>query len=176
MEQESWRRNHGGRIMEEESWSRNHGGGIILEAIREEESWRRHHGRNPDREGHQGGLMGEESWMRNHEMESTGRHPAGTSTKQRLPRGSQKAPRRHPGGTQEAPMKRHETHPKFHHVVGFPSYSWGTRQKQTARRVHSPSTRRNIVYRAWWLVFHFGTPRNIVYPLSISGHWLAVSL
>ena len=110
MEQESWRRNHGGRIMEEESWSRNHGGGIILEAIREEESWRRHHGRNPDREGHQGGLMGEESWMRNHEMESTGRHPAGTSTKQRLPRGSQKAPRRYPGGTQEAP-RRHPGHP-----------------------------------------------------------------
>ncbi len=103
MEQESWRRNHGGRIMEEESWSRNHGGGIILEAIREEESWRRHHGRNPDRGGHQGGLMGEESWERNHEMEAPRRHPAGTSTKQRLPRGSQKAPRRHPGGTQEAP-------------------------------------------------------------------------
>ena len=109
MEQESWRRNHGGRIMEEESWSRNHGGGIILEAIREEESWRRHHGRNPDREGHQGGLMGEESWERNHEM-APRRHPAGTSTKQRLPRGSQKAPRRHPGGTQEAPRRTQGTH------------------------------------------------------------------
>ena len=47
--------------------------------------------------------MGEESWERNHEMEAPRRHPAGTSTKQRLPRGSQKAPRRHPGGTQEAP-------------------------------------------------------------------------
>ena len=40
----------------------------------------------------------EESWERNHEMEAPRRHPAGTSTKQRLPRGSQKA-----GGTQEAP-------------------------------------------------------------------------
>ena len=109
--------------MEQESWSRNHGGGIILEAIREEESWRRHHGRNPDRGGHQGGLMGEESWMRNHEMESTGRHPAGTSTKQRLPRGSQKAPRRHPGGTQESPRRhpgdtqeapRHQGAPRRH--------------------------------------------------------------
>ena len=36
-------------------------------------------------------------------MEAPRRHAAGTSTKQRLPRGSQKAPRRHPGGTQEAP-------------------------------------------------------------------------
>ena len=97
-EEESWRKNHGGGIMEQESWRRNHG-----EGIREEESWRRHHGRNPDRGGHQGGLMGEESWERNHEMEAPRRHPAGTSTKQRLPRGSQKAPRRHPGGTQEAP-------------------------------------------------------------------------
>ena len=43
-------------------------------------------------------------------MEAPRRHPAGTSTKQRLPRGSQKAPRRHPGGTQEAP-RRHPGHP-----------------------------------------------------------------
>ena len=47
--------------------------------------------------------MGEESWERNHEKEAPRRDPAGTSTKQRLPRGSQKAPTRHPGGTQEAP-------------------------------------------------------------------------
>ena len=38
-------------------------------------------------------------------MEAPRRHPAGTSTKQRLPRGSQKAPRRHPGGTKEAPRR-----------------------------------------------------------------------
>jgi hypothetical protein len=55
--------------------------------------------------------MGEESWERNHEMEAPRRHPAGTSTKQRLPRGSQKAPRRHPGGTQEAP-RRHPGGPR----------------------------------------------------------------
>ena len=39
MEEESWRRNHGGDIIDEESWRRNHGGGIM-----EEESWRRNHG------------------------------------------------------------------------------------------------------------------------------------
>ena len=55
--------------------------------------------------------MGEESWEKNHEMEAPRRHPAGTSTKQRLPRGSQKAPRRHPGGTQEAP-RRHPGGPR----------------------------------------------------------------
>ena len=38
MDEESWRRDHGGDIIDEESWRRNHGGGII-----EEESWRRHH-------------------------------------------------------------------------------------------------------------------------------------
>ena len=37
MEEESWRRNHGGDIVDEESWRRNHGGDII-----DEESWRRH--------------------------------------------------------------------------------------------------------------------------------------
>ena len=50
MEEESWRRNHGGGIMVEESWRRrNHGGGIM-----EEESWRRNHG----------GIMEEESTRR----------------------------------------------------------------------------------------------------------------
>ena len=37
MEEESWRRNHGGGIIEEESWRSNHGGGIM-----EEEPCRRH--------------------------------------------------------------------------------------------------------------------------------------
>ena len=32
MEEESWRRNHGGGIMEETSLMRNHGGGIMEEA------------------------------------------------------------------------------------------------------------------------------------------------
>jgi hypothetical protein len=31
MDEESWRRNHGGGIMEEESWRRNNGGGIMEE-------------------------------------------------------------------------------------------------------------------------------------------------
>ena len=39
MEEESWRRNHGGDIIDKESWRRNHGGDII-----DEESWRRNHG------------------------------------------------------------------------------------------------------------------------------------
>ena len=36
MEEQSWRRNHGGGIVEEESWRMNHGGCIMEEA-----SWRR---------------------------------------------------------------------------------------------------------------------------------------
>ena len=47
MEEEPWKRHHGGGIMEEESWKRNHGRGIM-----EEESWRRNHG---------GGIREEES-------------------------------------------------------------------------------------------------------------------
>ena len=138
MEEESWRRNEGGGIMEEESWGRNHGAGIMEEeswrrnqkgGIMEEESWRRHHGRNPDRGGHQGGLMGEESSERNHEMEAPRRHSAGTSTKQRLPRGSQKAPRRHPGGTQEAP-RRHPGHP------GVSKKSWEEKRDKTIMFYH----------------------------------------
>ena len=51
MEEESWRRNHGGGVMEEESWMTSHGRGII------EDSWKRNHG---------GGIMEKESWKRNH--------------------------------------------------------------------------------------------------------------
>jgi hypothetical protein len=51
MEEESWRRNHGGDIIDEESWRRNHGEDII-----DEESWKRNHG---------GGIMEETSLMRN---------------------------------------------------------------------------------------------------------------
>ena len=51
MEEESWRRNHGGGVMEEELWMRSHGRGII------EDSWKRNHG---------GGIMEKESWKRNH--------------------------------------------------------------------------------------------------------------
>ena len=68
--------------------------------------------------------MGEESWERNHEMEAPRRHPAGTSTKQRLPRGSQKAPRKHPEGTQEAP-RRHPGHP------GVSKRSWEKKVDKT---------------------------------------------
>ena len=66
MEEESWRRNHGGGIMEETSLMRNHGGGIM-----EEESWRRNHGGGIMEEtslmrNHGEGIMEEESWRRNH--------------------------------------------------------------------------------------------------------------
>ena len=37
MEEEAWKRHHGGGILEEESWRRNLGRGIL-----EEESWRRY--------------------------------------------------------------------------------------------------------------------------------------
>ncbi len=86
MEEESWRRNHGGGIMEEESWRRKHGRGIM-----EDESWRRNHG---------GGIMEEESWKRNHGLggtqEAPRRHPE-------APRRHPEAPRRHLGGTQKHP-------------------------------------------------------------------------
>jgi len=74
----TWRRHH-----EEESWRRNH----------EEESWRRNHG---------GGIMEEELRRRNlrgiMEEESWRRYPGGGTMRND---GTQ-APRRHPGGTQEA--------------------------------------------------------------------------
>ena len=99
MEEESWRRNHGGGIMEEESWRRNHGGGIM-----EEESWRRNQG---------GGIREEESWGRNHGggiMEETSERLLKGICKHlegiwRHPGDTQEAPRRHPGtprDTQEA--------------------------------------------------------------------------
>ncbi len=56
-------------------------------------------------------------------MEAPRRHPAGTSTKQRLPTGYQKAPRRHPGGNQEAPREHPET-PRSH-----PGTPRGTQEK-----------------------------------------------
>ena len=80
MEEESWRRNHGGGILEEESWRRNHGGCIL-----EEESLRRYPG---------GGIM-----RRNDGTQAPRRHPGST---QEAPSRTQEAPRRHPGGTQEA--------------------------------------------------------------------------
>ena len=52
MDEESWRRNHGGGIMEKGSWKRNHGGGGIIE----EESWRRNHV----------GVIGEEASSQSH--------------------------------------------------------------------------------------------------------------
>ena len=55
MDEESWRRHHGGRHLEEASWMSNHGGDIMVEAsggsIMDEESWH---------------LEEEASWMRNH--------------------------------------------------------------------------------------------------------------
>ena len=92
-----------------------------------EESWERNHGR---------GIMGEESWERNHE---SWRHPAGTSTKQRLPRGSQKAPRRHPGGTQEAPRGTQGTQESWEEkgdkTIVFYSRKW----RERPFRVHETS-------------------------------------
>ena len=76
MEEEAWRRMHGGSMMEEESWEalrRKHSGGSM------EEAWRRKHGGGCMEEKHPGGIQ-----------EAPRRHPGGT----------QEASRRHPGGTQ----------------------------------------------------------------------------
>ena len=69
--------------MEEESW-RNHEGGIM-----EKESWRRNHG---------GGTLEEESWRRDLGgiWEASGRLLGAQG-------GTQRHPRRHPGGTQGSP-------------------------------------------------------------------------
>ena len=104
MEEESLRMKHGG-IIEEESLRRNHGGGIM-----EEESCRRDHGGGIMEEESWRRIMEEESWMRNHRgriweasraIWTPRRHPGGT---QEAPRRHPEAPRgtqRHPGGTQE---------------------------------------------------------------------------
>ena len=73
MEDDSWKRDHVGRIMGEESGRRNHQGGTLRRnrggGTMEEETWRRKHGRgNMENESrnmnHGGGIMGEESCRR----------------------------------------------------------------------------------------------------------------
>ena len=89
--------------MEKESWGTNHGNGIIegksWRGIMGEESWKRNHGR---------GIMGEESWERKQGEGAPKRHPGGSQeASRRVPEGTQEAPRSHAGGPGGKMCKNH---------------------------------------------------------------------
>ena len=89
MEQESWEGNH-----RRASRNRHHGKGIMGEESWEEASWEGNHRREIMERGIMGGVMGEESWEEESWERNHGRGIMG--------RGSPQAPRRPPGGSQEA--------------------------------------------------------------------------